>query len=121
MAVLLASACSGARSNLPTHAAANSGPSGIQSGLLVDDRFCIYLSERDTGHRWLVVWPERYSRSGDVILNGEHLEARVGDTITLGGGQIDHGDYAFLRTKLATDVPERCRDSDYWITDGPVR
>jgi hypothetical protein len=49
-----------------------------------------------------------------------HAIARIGDEITLGGGEIPANEFEFLQGKLATDVPDGCRGSDYWVTNGPA-
>jgi hypothetical protein len=81
----------------------------------------VYLEEETQGHRWLVVWPRGYSRLGTEVLDEKgQLLARIGDLVTLGGGQIDQGTYEFLRKQLIGDVPEACRNADYWVTRGTV-
>jgi hypothetical protein len=88
---------------------------------LIEIGGCVFIREPSLGHRWLVIWPVGYSKHGDSIRDGDGTAiARIGDEITLGGGEIKADEFDFLRGKLATDVPEGCRGSDYWVTDGPA-
>lgn len=63
--------------------------------------------------RWLLVWPPGYSRRGNAIFRGDQRIAADGDTLSLGGGEYHAEQYDFLRTLLATDIPEECRGGAY--------
>lgn len=105
-------------SSLPLHKASSDGPTGILTGVLLADSRCLYLAD-SSGHRWLVVWPDGYSREGDTVLDERRtLVGAVGDELTLGGGEVPTGSFDFLNEKLVTEVPASCRGSDYWVASG---
>lgn len=80
---------------------------------------CVYLVG-DGGTRYLVVWPEGYVRVSNSIRHGDEHIADVGDSVTLGGGEINVDQFSFLEEKLVTEVPTTCRNDAYWYTSGLV-
>lgn len=120
--ILFVSGCSSS-SSLPTYDMPfDSGPTGIQQGVLVEDRGCVYIREESIGHRWLVVWPQGYSREGETIRDKEGIAvAGIGQAVTLGGGEVPANRWDVLRSLLLTEVPAGCRDGDYWLMGGFIR
>ena len=116
MLALLAVACRPLAS-LPSHRTENQGAAGAQSGTLVDIGGCVYLAG-SLGSRYLVVWPEGYVRESNSIMDGDQHVADIGDSVTLGGGEIKVDEFSLLEEKLLTDVPSACRNDGYWYTSG---
>jgi hypothetical protein len=106
-------ACAGP-SNLPTHVGFNGGPTALMSGQLVEVDGCLYI-ETPSGPD-LLIWPPSFALVEDgVVVGGGRPVARVGQPITVGGGEYQARDYDFLRTRMSNDVPAHCRDGRFWL------
>ena len=109
----IVAACTGP-SNLPTHVGFNGGPTALLSGQLVQVDECLYI-DTPSG-RDLLIWPPGFGLVEDgVVVGGGRPVAKVGQPITVGGGEYQARDYAFLRTRMSNDVPASCRDNRFWL------
>lgn len=96
--------------------------------LVVDKQGCLRLEKGGE----LPVWPHAYAlvvRSGELtILDGDgEAVARVGDVVSMGGGQVTAQDgppgkskQVFEKRRRELGIPDRCRGI-LWMVGPPVR
>jgi len=110
----LAFACGMTGIRLPSHHLAGEGPAALKTGTLTDRGGCLFIEAGPD--RSAVIWPQGFSRDGDLIYQGDRMIARVGSLIELGGGGYSEDQYNFLRTLMDQDLPSACREGAYWLT-----
>lgn len=96
----------------PTVARSGEYPAGDIGGVLKVEDGCLVL---DTpGGNYLLLWPEGYlytAGSMEVSDDGR-VEANVGESVTLGGGERPLG---VAQSDVGRDIPVRCQVGRYWL------
>ena len=112
------------------------GPRGVILEALGDGRLfvengCIYMGPTERRYRDevpsdVVVWPHGYSlsrKNGEVLILDEKdkVVARVGETVSMGGGEIRREDSGgqFEERRGELGVPDRCR-GPLWLSSGVI-
>jgi hypothetical protein len=61
----------------------------------------------------LVVWPPGTSRNGaDIVGSGGNVLARIGDEVSLGGGEYDADS---IGSQLTAPISSACQTDAYWL------
>jgi hypothetical protein len=106
---------------LPTYRPMNSYPAALLEGRLERDEDCVYAADVYLGTRSLVIWPKGTTlrvyegEAGAIVDGGGRIIASIGEVVRLGGGSFGDEQLDFLRTLLATDIPDECVGGPYWL------
>jgi hypothetical protein len=97
--------------------------SEVRGELVLDGRGCLRV--RSGGDSDAVVWPagfEHNERGGEVRVldRGGRVTARVGETISMGGGESAISGNGAVDERTERGLRERCPGT-YWIAAPPVR
>lgn len=96
----------------------------MHAGTLTLEDGCLWLTTSETRH--LLVWgPTHWAawKNGRLaILQNGKVVASVGDTITVGGGELNVTDSrqvdAWVEAQIKQEIPTECRTGLYWQVGG---
>lgn len=115
-------ACVFGPSTLPTHRDLGEEQLAVLDGTLVVANGCLFAQGTQGQGRWLVIWPSGFSLRGDLVVDGRgHPKATVGQPVRLLGREYNESQYAFLRTLMEREIPNACREADYWLAIRVIR
>src|SRR4051812_19989747 len=98
-AVLLAS-CGSPSSNLPTHKHLDAAPAALLVGPLALQGSCLLVT--GAGGPWLPIWPPAFHLVGQELQGPSGPVAKVGDLVSLGGGEYHETEWQFLSALMET-------------------
>ena len=113
----------------PHYRPSDSALAGDGTGVLVQTRHCLWL--RESGQRWLLIWPDdlravRDAAGVSIILPDGRQAATTGMRVRVTGGEYrDKEGQAANRSAtqsvvelIGAPLPEDCAEGLYWIVTG---